>query len=60
MSLKRFSVATFNLFNLQDAGKEMHRGAAWTEEQFEKKGLVDSVAVGDVEPRHRGPAGAVE
>lgn len=37
MDLKRFSVATFNLFNLQDAGREMHRGAAWTEQQFEKK-----------------------
>lgn len=37
MGLQRFSVATFNLFNLQDAGKDMHRGAAWTEEQFEKK-----------------------
>lgn len=37
MDLKRFSVATFNLFNLQDAGKEMYHGAAWTDEQFEKK-----------------------
>ncbi|MHC9290977.1 endonuclease/exonuclease/phosphatase family protein [Mycobacterium sp. LTG2003] len=37
MDLKRFSVATFNLFNLQDAGKEMHRGAVWTDEQFKNK-----------------------
>ncbi|MFN3003145.1 endonuclease/exonuclease/phosphatase family protein [Mycolicibacterium wolinskyi] len=37
MDLKRFSVATFNLFNLQDAGKEMHHGAVWTDEQFKKK-----------------------
>ncbi|TXI61641.1 MULTISPECIES: endonuclease/exonuclease/phosphatase family protein [Mycolicibacterium] len=37
MELERFSVATFNLFNLQDAGKEMYHGAAWTEDQFKNK-----------------------
>lgn len=37
MDLKRFSVATFNLFNLQEAGRQMYHGAAWTEEQFQKK-----------------------
>ena len=37
MDLKRFSVATFNLFNLQDPGKEMYRGEPWTDEQFKNK-----------------------
>lgn len=37
MERERFSVATFNLFNLQDAGKEMYHGAAWTEDQFKNK-----------------------
>jgi predicted extracellular nuclease len=37
MERKGFSVATFNLFNLQDAGKDMYGAAVWTEEQFKAK-----------------------
>ena len=35
MKLKEFSVATFNLFNLQDPGRPMNRGQRpWTPEEF--------------------------
>lgn len=35
MNLKAFSVATFNLFNLQDPGKPMNSGQTpWTPEEF--------------------------
>ena len=37
MDRKQFSVATFNLFNLQDAGKAMYGDAVWTEDQFRNK-----------------------
>jgi hypothetical protein len=38
MNLKEFSVATFNLFNLQDPGKPMNRGQTpWTETEFKLK-----------------------
>ena len=37
MDRKQFSVATFNLFNLQDAGKAMYGHAVWTEDQFRNK-----------------------
>jgi endonuclease/exonuclease/phosphatase family metal-dependent hydrolase len=38
MSLERFSVATFNLYNLQLPGVDMNPGQAhWTEQEFERK-----------------------
>ena len=38
MSLERFSVATFNLYNLQLPGEGMNPGQrVWTEEEFERK-----------------------
>jgi endonuclease/exonuclease/phosphatase family metal-dependent hydrolase len=38
MNLKEFSVATFNLFNLQDPGRPMNRGQTpWTESEFQLK-----------------------
>jgi predicted extracellular nuclease len=38
VNLRRFSVATYNLFNLQLPGERMNRGQKpWTEEEFERK-----------------------
>jgi predicted extracellular nuclease len=37
VSLARFSVATFNLYNLQLPGMAMHRGQKWTEPEFALK-----------------------
>lgn len=38
MNRKEFSVATFNLFNLQEPGKPMNRGQTpWTPQQFRMK-----------------------
>lgn len=38
MNREDFSVATFNLFNLQEPGKPMNEGQTpWTPEQFELK-----------------------
>ncbi|BBZ08440.1 nuclease [Mycolicibacterium doricum] len=37
MARKAFSVATFNLYNLQDAGKPMHRGQTWSDAEFDVK-----------------------
>lgn len=37
MGLDRFSVATFNLYNLQLPGLEMNPGQFWTQEQYDAK-----------------------
>ncbi len=38
MKRQRFSVATFNLYNLQLPGRDMHPGQTpWTQEQYERK-----------------------
>ena len=40
MNLERFSVATFNLYNLQMPGKHMNPGQTpWTAEEFERKAV---------------------
>ncbi len=40
MNLDRFSVATFNLYNLQMPGKRMNPGQTpWTQEEFERKAV---------------------
>ncbi len=37
MARERFSVATFNLYNLQEPGKPMNQGQTWTDEEFDVK-----------------------
>jgi hypothetical protein len=37
MDLEQFSVATFNLYNLQDPGKKLYTQDGWTEKQFADK-----------------------
>lgn len=37
MNLTRFSVATFNLHNMQDAGTPIHQGSRWTDDEFAAK-----------------------
>ena len=37
MNLTRFSVATFNLYNLQDANRPIYQGRPWTDAEFAAK-----------------------
>lgn len=37
MAREQFSIATFNLYNLQEPGRPMHHGQTWTDEQFDVK-----------------------
>jgi endonuclease/exonuclease/phosphatase family metal-dependent hydrolase len=62
MNLERFSVATFNLYNLQLPGRSMNPGQkVWTEAEFERKaawasrmlGSLDADVVGLQELWHR-------
>lgn len=54
MARDRFSVATFNLYNLQEPGKPMNQGQTWTDEEFDVKikwiawqlGILDADIVG--------------
>ncbi len=54
MARESFSVATFNLFNLQEPGKPMHQGQTWSDEEFDVKikwiawqlGILDADIVG--------------
>ena len=54
MARESFSVATFNLFNLQEPGKPTHQGQTWSDEEFDVKikwiawqlGILDADIVG--------------
>jgi len=68
MSLERFSVATFNLYNLQMPGRSMNPGQKpWTVEEFERKAswisrqvsALDADIVGLQELWHRDAMAAV-
>lgn len=37
MKLSRLSIATFNLYNLNEPGRAIYTGDGWSEEQYRKK-----------------------
>lgn len=37
MKLSRLSIATFNLFNLNEPGRRIYTGDGWSQEQYDKK-----------------------
>ncbi|WP_020612021.1 hypothetical protein [Sediminispirochaeta bajacaliforniensis] len=40
MSKKEFSVATFNLYNLNEPGKPMYNTEGWSEEDYHSKNRI--------------------